>query len=116
MSIVAEERKVVDAVEKRLYIGGEWRDASGEGTLEVIDPATEEPLCEVADATPEDAAAVAELATVRAALDAARAEVAALRTDLTIPAMELDQERGRVAGLEALIALRRDFPGPHISP
>jgi succinate-semialdehyde dehydrogenase / glutarate-semialdehyde dehydrogenase len=55
MSIATEERTVVDKVEKRLYVGGEWRDASGGATLEVIDPATEEPLCEVADGTPEDA-------------------------------------------------------------
>jgi len=62
MSIATDEQTVVDSVQKQLYIGGEWRDASGGGTLEVIDPATEEPLCEVADATPEDA---------KAALDAA---------------------------------------------
>jgi succinate-semialdehyde dehydrogenase / glutarate-semialdehyde dehydrogenase len=55
MSIATEEQTVVDNVQRKLYIGGEWRDASGEGTLEVIDPATEEPICEVADATPEDA-------------------------------------------------------------
>ncbi|HEV2873950.1 MAG TPA: NAD-dependent succinate-semialdehyde dehydrogenase, partial [Thermoleophilaceae bacterium] len=53
---------VVDAVEKRLYIGGEWRDASGGATLEVIDPATEEPIAEVADATPEDAMAALDAA------------------------------------------------------
>ena len=41
-------------VNKQLYIGGEWRDATGGATLEVFDPSTEEPLCEVADATPED--------------------------------------------------------------
>src|SRR3954469_11766682 len=57
MSIATREREVVDKVEKRLYIGGEWRDASGGGTLEVIDPATEEALCEIADATPDDAKA-----------------------------------------------------------
>ena len=62
MSIATEEQTLVDSVEKRLYIGGEWRDASGGATLEVLDPATEEALCEVADATPEDA---------KAALDAA---------------------------------------------
>jgi succinate-semialdehyde dehydrogenase/glutarate-semialdehyde dehydrogenase len=56
------ERTVVDRVEKRLYIGGEWRDASGGSTLAVEDPSTGEELCEVADATPEDA---------KAALDAA---------------------------------------------
>ena len=55
MSIATEEQTVVDAVEKRLYIGGEWRDAPGGATLEVIDPATEEPIAEVADGTPDDA-------------------------------------------------------------
>jgi succinate-semialdehyde dehydrogenase/glutarate-semialdehyde dehydrogenase len=61
------EQQVIDAVEKRLYIGGEWRDASGGGTLAVEDPSTGETLCEVADATPEDA---------KAALDAAVAKQA----------------------------------------
>jgi succinate-semialdehyde dehydrogenase / glutarate-semialdehyde dehydrogenase len=62
MAIATEEQSVVEAVPKGLYIGGEWRDASGGATLAVEDPATGETLCEVADATPEDA---------RAALDAA---------------------------------------------
>ena len=64
MSIATQEQTVVDKVEKRLYIGGEWRDASEGDTLAVEDPSTGEPLCEVADATPEDA---------KAALDAAAA-------------------------------------------
>jgi len=62
MSIEANERKVVDAVTTKLYIGGEWRDAAKGGTLKVEDPSTGEPLCEVADGRPEDG---------RAALDAA---------------------------------------------
>jgi succinate-semialdehyde dehydrogenase/glutarate-semialdehyde dehydrogenase len=48
------EQTVVDAAPKDLYIAGEWREASGGGTLEVEDPATGEVLCEVADATVED--------------------------------------------------------------
>ncbi len=91
MSIAAEEHTVVDKVQKQLYIGGEWRDASGGGTLEVIDPATEEPLCQVADATPDDA---------MAALDAAveqRAEWAASapndRAGILWKAFELLMER-----------------------
>jgi succinate-semialdehyde dehydrogenase / glutarate-semialdehyde dehydrogenase len=67
MSIAAEEHTVVDKVQKQLYIGGEWRDASGGGTLEVIDPATEEPLCEIADGTPEDAAAALDAAVAKRA-------------------------------------------------
>ncbi|HEX7277299.1 MAG TPA: aldehyde dehydrogenase family protein, partial [Acidimicrobiales bacterium] len=43
-------------------IGGEWRDAAGGRTLPVEDPATGAVLCEVADATADDA---------KAALDAA---------------------------------------------
>src|SRR4051812_33336684 len=62
MSIATREQEVVDKVEKRLYIGGEWRDASGGGTLEVEDPATGEALCEVADGTEEDAAAALDAA------------------------------------------------------
>jgi succinate-semialdehyde dehydrogenase/glutarate-semialdehyde dehydrogenase len=49
------EQSVVSGVEKRLFIGGEWREASGGATLAVEDPSTGEALCEVADATPEDA-------------------------------------------------------------
>jgi succinate-semialdehyde dehydrogenase/glutarate-semialdehyde dehydrogenase len=62
MSIATEEQTVVDSVPKKLYIGGEWRDASGGGTLDVIDPSTEEPLAPVADATPEDAMAALDAA------------------------------------------------------
>jgi succinate-semialdehyde dehydrogenase/glutarate-semialdehyde dehydrogenase len=62
MSIATEEQTVVDKVQKKLYIGGEWRDASGGDTLAVIDPATEEPLCEIADGTPDDAAAALDAA------------------------------------------------------
>jgi succinate-semialdehyde dehydrogenase / glutarate-semialdehyde dehydrogenase len=62
MAIATAEQQVVDAVEKKLYIGGEWRDASDGATLEVIDPATEEPLCEIADGTPEDAMAALDAA------------------------------------------------------
>ena len=40
----ADEQRVLDAVPKQLYIGGEWRDGAG-GTLTVEDPATGETLC-----------------------------------------------------------------------
>jgi succinate-semialdehyde dehydrogenase/glutarate-semialdehyde dehydrogenase len=49
-----EEHRVVDEVPKQLYVGGEWRDARDGGTLGVEDPSTQETLCEVADAQPED--------------------------------------------------------------
>src|SRR5436190_15615186 len=67
MAIATKEQSVVDRVAKQLYIGGEWRDASGGETLAVEDPATGEALCEIADGTAEDA---------KAALDAAVAKQA----------------------------------------
>ncbi|MCW2989516.1 MAG: NAD-dependent succinate-semialdehyde dehydrogenase, partial [Solirubrobacterales bacterium] len=45
------EQTVVDTVKGQLYIGGEWRDATGGETLEVEDPSTGEALATVADAT-----------------------------------------------------------------
>jgi succinate-semialdehyde dehydrogenase / glutarate-semialdehyde dehydrogenase len=52
-----DERAVLDKVPARLYIAGQWREASGGGTLAVEDPSTEEPLVDVADAQPKDALA-----------------------------------------------------------
>ncbi len=58
----SRERAVVDAVPKRLLIGGEWRDATGGATLDVEDPSTATPLCPVADATPADGVAALDAA------------------------------------------------------
>ena len=44
-------------VPRELYVGGEWRAASGAGTLGVEDPATGKTLIEIADAQPDDALA-----------------------------------------------------------
>jgi succinate-semialdehyde dehydrogenase/glutarate-semialdehyde dehydrogenase len=57
MAVAAQprERAVVEAVPKRLFIGGKWVDAAGGGTLPVEDPATRETIAAVADATPDDA-------------------------------------------------------------
>ncbi len=62
MSIATAEQAVLDGVEKRLYIGGEWRDADGGATLGIEDPSTGETLCEVADATAADATAALDAA------------------------------------------------------
>jgi succinate-semialdehyde dehydrogenase/glutarate-semialdehyde dehydrogenase len=56
-----EEQRVLDQVPKQLYIGGQWRDGA-KGTVAVEDPSTGGALCEVADASVDDA---------RAALNAA---------------------------------------------
>ena len=50
-----QEQSVVDRVPTQLYIGGQWRDATGGGTLPVEDPSTGETIADVADATVEDA-------------------------------------------------------------
>ncbi len=62
MAIATQEQTVIDRVPKELLIGGEWRSASGGDTLAVEDPATGETLCEIADATPEDATAALDAA------------------------------------------------------
>jgi succinate-semialdehyde dehydrogenase / glutarate-semialdehyde dehydrogenase len=57
----SQEQQVVDRVPKQLYISGVWRDGA-KGTFEVEDPSTGTALCEVADASVQDA---------KSALDAA---------------------------------------------
>jgi succinate-semialdehyde dehydrogenase/glutarate-semialdehyde dehydrogenase len=57
MSVASKEQAVVDAVPKKLYIGGEWRDGSADGPIAVEDPSTEETIAEVADASGDDASA-----------------------------------------------------------
>lgn len=52
----ASEQAILDAVPKQLLIGGRWVDGSA-GTLGVEDPATGETLCEIADASVDDARA-----------------------------------------------------------
>src|ERR671917_1164464 len=56
------EQSIVEEVHKGLYIGGEWRESAESDSFEVEDPSTGEALCEVADASADDA---------RAAMDAA---------------------------------------------
>jgi succinate-semialdehyde dehydrogenase/glutarate-semialdehyde dehydrogenase len=61
-AVADREKAVLAGVRTELFIGGQWRPASGGGTLTVDDPATGEVLTEVADASVDDG---------RAALDAA---------------------------------------------
>jgi succinate-semialdehyde dehydrogenase/glutarate-semialdehyde dehydrogenase len=67
----SQEQQVIDQVPKQLYIGGEWRDGA-KGTLSVEDPSTGQSLCDVADASVDDAKAA-----LNAAVDAG-AEFAAM--------------------------------------
>jgi len=56
------ERAVLEQVPRDLYIAGEWRAATGGGTLPVEDPSTGEPLVEVADGQVKDALAALDAA------------------------------------------------------
>jgi succinate-semialdehyde dehydrogenase/glutarate-semialdehyde dehydrogenase len=62
-----EEQAVLDGVPTQLYIGGEWRDGTGGGTIAIEDPSTGETLVEVADATADDAMAALAAADERQA-------------------------------------------------
>ena len=64
MTGAPDERAVLEQVPTGLYIGGEWRDATGGGTLPIEDPSTEQTLVEVADGQADDA-----LAALTAAAD-----------------------------------------------
>jgi succinate-semialdehyde dehydrogenase/glutarate-semialdehyde dehydrogenase len=57
----SQEQSVVDRVPKQLFIAGEWRDGA-KGTFPVEDPSVAQPLCEVADASPQDAMAALDAA------------------------------------------------------
>src|SRR3954463_5863367 len=68
---------------KQLFINGEWRDAAGGKTLDVINPATEEVVASVASADKADVDAA--VAAARAALDGPWGKLSA-------------RERGRLGG------------------
>jgi succinate-semialdehyde dehydrogenase / glutarate-semialdehyde dehydrogenase len=57
-----DERAVIDAVPKQLFIGGSWTDATGGATFDVQDPSTGKVLCRVADASPADGMSALEAA------------------------------------------------------
>ena len=57
-----DERKLIESIPTQLFIGGEWRDASGGGTLDVEDPSSGDVLCAVADAQASDGVAALDAA------------------------------------------------------
>jgi succinate-semialdehyde dehydrogenase/glutarate-semialdehyde dehydrogenase len=54
MALSSDETRVLSGVRTDLYLGGEWQPSASGRTLPVEDPATGEPIAEVADATPEE--------------------------------------------------------------
>jgi succinate-semialdehyde dehydrogenase / glutarate-semialdehyde dehydrogenase len=91
MSQAEREAAALAAVPKQLCIDGQWVDAEGAATFDVLDPATGEALCQVADASPADGMRALEAAV------AAQAGFAALppqaRADMLTRAFTLLHER-----------------------
>ncbi|MDN5856314.1 MAG: NAD-dependent succinate-semialdehyde dehydrogenase [Actinomycetia bacterium] len=97
---------VIASVPKQLHINGEWRDAEGGATFDVLDPSTGQVLCSVADATVADG---------RAALDAAVAAQSSFaavpprqRADMLTKAFNLLHER--IDDLARLMTLEMGKP------
>lgn len=59
-ALTAAERAAIDTVPTGLFIGGRWQPAAT--TMPVLDPATGQRLCSVADATPDDGLAALDAA------------------------------------------------------
>ncbi len=60
--LAAREAGVVQAVQGGLFIGGQWREATGGGRIDVDDPSTTEVIATVADATVADGTAALDAA------------------------------------------------------
>lgn len=50
----SQESSLIEQAAKQLYIDGQWTDAEGGRTLDVVDPSTGQVLCAVADASEAD--------------------------------------------------------------
>ncbi len=85
------EASVVENVPKQLYIGGQWRDATGGATLDVLDPSTGQAIASVPDATPEDA--MEALAAAHEAFQTWKASAPRDRADILHRAYDLVTER-----------------------
>lgn len=97
---------LVNTLPKDLFVGGRWQPATGGKTFDVLDPATGEVLCAVADASPEDG---------RRALDAAVAAQPAMaalsprqRADILTRAFDLLHQR--IDDLAALMTAEMGKP------
>jgi succinate-semialdehyde dehydrogenase/glutarate-semialdehyde dehydrogenase len=102
----ADEKRVVEAVPKGLFIAGKWRESTSGATVDVEDPSTEQSLCAVADGTAEDA-----VAALDAACDAAESWAATPprdRGEILRRAFELMNER--IDDLALLMTLEMGKP------
>lgn len=89
-ALAANETALLGSVPKGLFIGGEWADAEGGRTFDVRDPATNEVLASIADATPEDGIRALDAAV--AAQEGWAATAPRERSDILRRAFDLVQE------------------------
>jgi succinate-semialdehyde dehydrogenase/glutarate-semialdehyde dehydrogenase len=108
MSTVSREGAVVEAAPNQLYIAGEWRDATGGGTIAVEDPATGETLAVVADATVDDAKAA--LTAAADAFPSFRNVSARERGDILRRAFDLMVERADDLALLMTLEMGKPIP------
>ncbi|WOF23680.1 NAD-dependent succinate-semialdehyde dehydrogenase [Microbacterium betulae] len=85
------ESALLAAVPTRLFIGGEWADASAGAAFDVRDPSTNEVIARVADASAEDGTRALDAAV--AAQEEWAATAPRTRSDILRRAWELVQER-----------------------
>jgi succinate-semialdehyde dehydrogenase/glutarate-semialdehyde dehydrogenase len=91
MMTANDEAKLLRGLPTGLLIGGEWREATGGGRFDVLDPSTGAVLASVADATPEDGLAALDAAV--AVQDEWAATAPRKRAEILRAAWELMQER-----------------------
>jgi succinate-semialdehyde dehydrogenase / glutarate-semialdehyde dehydrogenase len=85
------EKDLLAGTPHQLFIGGEWVDASGGGSVDVIDPSTGKVIGSIADASADDAVRALDAAV--AAQDSWAATAPRERGELLRRAFELVQER-----------------------
>jgi succinate-semialdehyde dehydrogenase/glutarate-semialdehyde dehydrogenase len=89
--MISQEKELLDAVPRALFIGGQWRPAENDQTLDVHDPATGEVIASIASASASDGTAAMDAAAD--AFPAWAATPARVRGEILRRAFDLLQER-----------------------
>jgi len=89
-ALATNETDLLDSVPKGLFIGGEWTDAAGGRTFDVHDPATNDVIASIADATADDG--IRALDAAAAAQDGWAATAPRERSEILRRAFDLVQE------------------------
>ena len=89
--MTSRESDLLSRIPNQLFIGGEWVDAEGGKTLDVVDPSTGEVIRSIADASPADGIRALDAAV--AAQEAWAATAPRERSEILRRAFDLVQER-----------------------